>query len=130
ARAGHDPREAVGPKAQTITLAEVWARYESAGFPKSNSVGKKRPATIKADWSRFNNHFAPTIAKEPIENVTAARAIRWLDELPSEDIRTLSFALLKALLSFASTRGLAKPHPIKIRTKPSRKVQNFLRADE
>jgi integrase len=130
ARSGTDPREAIGIRQQTMTLAEVWSQYEAAGFPKSSSVGKKRPATIKADRNRYKNHFAPTIAKEPIENITAARAIRWLDALPSDDIRTLSFALLKALLSFASTRGLAKPHPMKIRTKPSRKVQNFLRADE
>src|SRR5262245_44819133 len=74
ARRGLDPREAIGSRrrAEGLTVAGIWKQYETAGFPKSNSTQKKRPATIRADKSRYRKHFAKQIGLVPISALDSA----------------------------------------------------------
>src|SRR3954447_7821244 len=76
ARAGRDPRQALAPDPTSITLAQVWAQYQAAGFPKANSAVRKRPVTVRADKYRWGAHFAKSIAHETVEAIDAARATR------------------------------------------------------
>src|SRR2546429_3633513 len=56
---------------------------------KPISVGKKRPATIKAHKNLYKNYFPATIATLPNGNNHGARATRRLHALPSDASRTL-----------------------------------------
>lgn len=54
----------------------------------------------------------------------------WLDTIKSRGQRTQCLLLIKTLLSFARSRGLAATNPIDIRADRSSQVQNFLNAEQ
>jgi integrase len=132
ARRGEDPRVAVGQvrAPEGLTLAEVWQSYVDAGYPKLRGVGHKRASTIKADTDRFNARVKPALGDEAVGRIDTARVRRWLDTIRSQGQRSHSLILLKSLLSFAASRGLATPHKIAITANRSREVQSFYKPDE
>ena len=132
ARRGDDPRAAIGQRKQPdgITLADVWAAYCEAGHPKLKGTAHKRPITIRKDTDRFNYHLASNSARPPIAHIDTPCVRRWLDKIPTEGARSHALALLKSLLSFSTTRGIATAHRIDIACSPSRKVANYFKPAE
>jgi integrase len=135
ARRGEDPRTAIG-KAKAVetttgsTLNDVWVAYEAAGYPKLRGTGRKRASTIKADKSRYALHFEKRIGRETVTDIYTGRARRWLDTIHSDGQRNQCTLLLKVLLNFAQSRGLATPQAIAIKAMKSRELQNFYSAQE
>lgn len=132
ARRGEDPRIAIGQRRQPagLTLAQVWAAYTEAAHPRLRGVGHKRAATIQRDTARYRRHIAQRLGAKAVSEIDTAVARRWLDKIPGRGQRTMCLLLLKTLLSFARTRGLAVPNPIAIAVDKSRQVQNFLTPDQ
>jgi hypothetical protein len=64
ARRGENPRVIIGRARQPsgITLKEVWAAYEEAGFPKLKRQGKKRETTIRSDRLRYGLYLENSLA--------------------------------------------------------------------
>jgi integrase len=129
---GEDPHIAIGRRRQPagLTIAQVWAAYKAAGFPRLRGVGHKRPSTIEVDARRYRGRIEPRLGTKAISEIDTAVAQRWLDQIKSRGQRTQCLLLLKTLLSFARTRGLAVPNTIDIQSEPSRKVQTFLTPEE
>jgi integrase len=132
ARRGDDPRAAIGQREQPdgVTLADVWAAYCEAGHPKLKGTAHKRPTTIRKDTDRYNYRLAQQLGPVPITQIDTPRVRRWLDKIPTEGARSHALALLKSLLSFSTTRGIATAHRIDIATSPSRKVANYFKPAE
>ena len=132
ARRGEDPRAAIGQRKQPdgVTLVDVWAAYCEAGHPKLRGTAHKRPITIKKDIARFNFHLARQLGPVPIAHIDTASVRRWLDRIPTEGARSHALALLKSLLSFSTTRGIATTHRIDIACSPSRKIANYFKPAE
>jgi integrase len=132
ARRGEDPYRAVGQRKQPegVTLGEVWKAYCDAGHPKLKGTARKRPTTIKKDVDRYNYHLAEQLGSTPIAHIDTPQARRWLDRIATEGARSHALALLKSLLSFATTRGIATAHRIDIACSPSRKVANYFKPAE
>jgi integrase len=128
ARRGEDPRVAVGRvrAPHGLTLAALWKAYQDAGYPRLRGVGHKRASTIASDRNRFRRYFAPRIATKPVTEIDTAVARRWLDKITQRGQRAQCLILLKSLLSFAHSRGLATVQEIDIVAEKSRWVQNFL----
>jgi len=132
ARRGEDPDLAIGRRRQPagLTIAQVWAAYKEAGYPRLRDVGHKRATTIARDTARYRKHLEPRFGAKALSEIDTAEAQRWLDKIPSRGQRTQCLLLLKTLLSFARSRKLAAPHAIAIRVEASRKVQTFLTPEE
>jgi hypothetical protein len=132
ARRGENPSIAIGVRKQPegLTLAQVWAAYKKAGYPRLRGVGHKRASTIERDTRRYRRHIEPQLGVKAVSEIDTAVARRWLDKIAGLGQRTLCLLLLKTLLSFARTRGLAVPNPIAITADKSRQVQNFLTKDQ
>ena len=132
ARRGEDPYKAVGQRKQPegVTLADVWAAYGEAGYPKVKGIGRKRPTTIGKDADRYRYHLAQQLGPVPIARIDTPCVRRWLDRIATEGARSHALALLKSLLSFATSRGIAAAHRIDIISAPGRKVQNYLKPAE
>ena len=132
ARRGDDPCKAIGQRKQPegITLGDVWAAYCEAGHPKLKGTARKRPSTIRKDTDRYNYHLARQLGPTPIAHIDTACVRRWLDKIATEGARSHALALLKSLLSFSTTRGIATAHRIDIACSPSRKVANYFKPAE
>jgi integrase len=132
ARRGDDPRVAIAQNRSPdgVTLADVWKTYEAAGYPKVKGVGRKRQTTIHGDTNRYNLLIKDQLGNEAVANIDTPRVRRWLDAIPTEGQRSHALVLLKSLLSFAGSRGLAEANSIAITASRSREVQNFYRPDE
>ena len=132
ARRGEDSAATIGRKRAPTgaTLNAAWDIYEAAGHPKLRGVGRKRASTIHADQLRFEKYLRPSVGKELIARINTAAVQRFLDGIPSEGQRNQCLVLLKSLVGFAASRGLAEPARIAITATPSRKMQNFYSADE
>ena len=132
ARRGDDPRKAIGQRKQPdgVTLADVWAAYCEAGHPKLKGTAHKRPTTIRKDTDRFNCHLAGQLGPTAIAHIDTPCVRRWLDRIATEGARSHALALLKSLLSFSTTRGIATAHRIDIACSPSRKVANYFKPAE
>lgn len=99
--------------------------YCEAGYPKLKGTARKRPTTIAKDLNRYNFRLAKQLGDEPISRLDTACARRWLDKIPTEGARSHCLALLKSLLSFSTSRGIAQAHRIDIACSPLRKVANY-----
>lgn len=132
ARRGDDPRKSINLKKQPrgITLNEVWKAYEAAGYPKIRGVGRKRQSTIDKDSQRYDLLIRGDIGKDAAASVGKVRVQRWLDGIATEGQRSHALVLLKSILSFASSRGLATVQPIGIAVQKSRELQNFYKPEE
>jgi integrase len=132
ARRGEDPHLAIGQRRQPagLTIAQLWAAYEEAGFPRLRGVGHKRSSTIACDLRRYRRHIAPRLGAKAVSEIDTATAQRWLDRIVNRGQRGQCLALIKTLLAFARTRGLAATNRIEIRTDPSRRVQTFLTPEQ
>jgi integrase len=132
ARRGADPRAAIGQRKQPagITLADVWARYGEAGYPKVKGTGRKRPSTIRKDKDRYSFRLKDQLGAVPIAHIDTPVVQRWLDKFATEGARSHALALLKSLLTFSITRGIATAHRIDIACSPSRKVANYFKPAE
>jgi integrase len=132
ARRGTDPRAAIGQRKQPegVTLADAWAAYCEAGHPKLKGTAHKRPTTIRKDTDRFNCHLAGPLGPTAIAHIDTPCVRRWLDRIATEGARSHALALLKSLLSFSTTRGIATAHRIDIACSPSRKVANYFKPAE
>jgi hypothetical protein len=132
ARRGEDPYKAVGQRKQPegVTLAGVWTAYCDAGHPKLKGTARKRPTTIKKDTDRYNYHLAQQLGPTPIAHIDTPCVRRWLDKIATEGARSHALALLKSLLSFSTSRGIATAHRIDIACSPSRKVANYFKPVE
>jgi integrase len=132
ARRGEDPRKAIGQRKQPegVTLADVWTAYCEAGHPKLKGTARKRPSTIRKDTDRYNYHLAQQLGPTPIAHIDTPCVRRWLDKIATEGARSHALALLKSLLSFSTTRGIATAHRIDIVCSPSRKVANYFKPAE
>jgi site-specific recombinase XerD len=113
-----------------LTVAELWDAYKDAGFPRLKGVGYKRASTIKHDTSRYDLHIAPKLGRHAVATLDTAAVRRWLDRIPTRGQRSQCLILLKSLLSFARTRGLATVNEIAIRADKSRQVQTFLSVEQ
>lgn len=132
ARLGKDPRAAIGLSKEPdgVPLNTIWKTYEEAGQPKLKGVGKKRESTARTDRQRYNLLIKPALGSEAVHLIDTARVRRWLDTISTEGQRSHALVLVKALLSFARSRGLATPAEITIKATKSKEVQNFYRAEE
>lgn len=133
ARRGEDPRVAIGRAKHPagISLAAIWDAYVKAGHPLLGKVGgAKRASSIKTETYRWNKHFANKIAHEPPANFDDVRVQRWLDGIKGVGAKSHSLIHLKGLLSFGASRGMCDRHKITLTATPSRRIQNFLKADE
>jgi integrase len=132
ARRGEDPYQAVFKRKQPdgVTLADVWSAYAEAGYPKVKGTGRKRPTTIRKDVDRYAFHLAKQLGPVPVAHIDTPHVRRWLDKIATEGARSHALALLKSLLSFSTTRGIATAHRIDIACSPSRKVANYYKPAE
>jgi integrase len=132
ARRGEDPSIAIGLRKQPegLTLKQVWAAYEEAGFPKLNGIGHKRATTIAADRQRYRLYLEQQFGPKAVAGIDTAAARRWLDRIKSPGQRNQCLLLLTCLLTFARTRGLAMTNVIAIRSQPTRRMETFLRPEE
>jgi integrase len=108
----------------------VWGAYGEAGYPKVRGTGRKRPNTIRKDVDRYNYHLAEQLGPTPIAHIDTPCVRRWLDKIATEGARSHALALLKSLLSFSTSRGIATAHRIDIACSPSRKVANYFKPAE
>lgn len=131
-RRGGDAKLAIGKKKapQGMTLNEVWAEYEKAGYPVLRGTGRKRPSTIKGDKDRWSKYVDKEIGKKLVSEINTAVVQRWLDKIPSDGQRSHALVLAKSILAYAGSRGLAEPHRIDIKAKKSKEMQNFYSADD
>ena len=104
----------------------MWAAYQEAGYPRLKGVGHKRPTTVKNDVLRYDLHIAPKLGSKAVSEVDTPCVRRWLDRIKGRGQRSQCLILLKSLLTFARTRGLAVPHIIDIKADKSRQMQTFL----
>ena len=132
ARRGEDPRLAItaAQTGRSPTLNDIWKAYKEAGFPKLNGVGRKRATTIRADRNRYLHTVEGSLGRDTLDAIDTARVRRWLDKIETEGQRSHSLALVRSLLSFAKSRGIAKTHEIAISAGRSREVQNFYKPEE
>lgn len=132
ARRGEDPKLAISSRRNPdgVTLADIWRANEDAGYPKLKGIGRKRPTTIRADKNRYQVTLQKQLGDEPINRIDTPRVRRWLDTIETEGQRSHALVLLKSLLSFAQSRGLATPHKIAIASGRSREKQDFYTPDE
>jgi integrase len=132
ARRGEDPYLAIGQRKQPagLTMAQLWAAYQDAGYPRLKGTGHKRASTIKHDTSRYELYIGPRLGSQAVSAIDTAAARRWLDRIKRRGQRSQCLILLKALLKFARTRGLAPTNPIDIRADKSRQVQTFLTPEQ
>ena len=132
-RRGEDPRVAIGRAKHPagVSLTGIWDAFHKAGHPLLNKVGgTKRASSIKTETYRWNKHFADKIAHEPPANFDDVRVQRWLDGIKGVGAKSHCLITLKGLLSFGASRGMCERHRITLTATPSRRVQNFLKADE
>lgn len=115
-----------------ITLNEVWAKYVEAGFPKlgRKAGGNKRPSTIKSDTDRWNKHVAPTLGKEPVAAIDTPRMQRFIDKIPTRGQRAHTLILVKSIIAYAKSRGLATTNEIDMVAEKSREQQDFYDDEE
>ena len=130
ARRGEDPRAAMARRKPVEvdagpTLNDIWDAYERAGFPLTDGTGRKRPSTIKADRSRYRRHFRNEIGRTAAAAIDTVAARQWLDRIDAPGARNHALLLLKVLLGFAASRGLAATQAIAIKAVAARQVQNF-----
>jgi integrase len=132
ARRGEDPYLAIGQRKQPagLTVAQLWAAYQQAGYPRLRGTGHKRPSTIKNDASRYDLYIAPRLGSKAVAEIDTAAVRRWLDRIKARGQRSQCLILLKSLLTFAHTRGLAATNPVDIRADKSRQVQTFLTPEQ
>jgi len=132
AKRGKDAGEAISKKRQPkgLTLNDIWGHYETAGFPVLRGTGRKRESTISADKLRWQKHVAGTLGKVPVAEIGTAAVQRFLDRIPTEGQRAHTLVLVKSILSFAASRGLAEPQRIELTAKKSKLMQNFYGNDE
>jgi integrase len=132
ARRGEDSAASIVRKRAPTgtTLNAAWDVYEAAGHPMLRGVGRKRASTVHADRLRWEKYIRRSIGKDPIGSIGTPSVRRFLDTIPSEGQRNQCLILVKSLISFATTRGLAEPARIDIKATASRKLQNFYSADE
>lgn len=132
ARRGEDPRVAIGrvraPKG--LSLAALWKAYQDAGFPRLRGVGHKRASTITSDRNRFRRYFAPKLAAKAVAEIDTALVRRWLDKIAQRGQRAQCLILLKSLLNFGRSRGLATVQAIDIVAEKSRWMQTFLTPEQ
>ncbi|MDX0491551.1 tyrosine-type recombinase/integrase [Sinorhizobium medicae] len=126
-RIGKDAALTIGRKKQPkgLTLNEVWKHYEDAGYPKLRGTGRKLQSTIDADVNRWTKHVEPTLGKEPVSTIDEARMQRWLDTIGSDGQRSHCLTLVKSIIGFAKSRGLAETHEIQAKAEKSKELQNF-----
>jgi integrase len=124
-----------------MTLAELCALYLAEG------VRHKKPATLKADKGRINNHIVPLLRRQRIDQLSRADVERMVRDVaagrtavPTPEKRTRgrvarggpgtaaqALAVLGAVLSFAMARGLRVDNPVRgIKKPPTRKMERFL----
>ena len=132
ARRGDDPRIAIGKvRSPTgVTLNEVWEAYAAAGYPKLRGTGRKRATTIKADVDRYTARLRPALGAIPAAFIDTRAVQRFLDTIKSEGQRSHCLVQVKALLAYATSRGLAETQKIMITPTKSRERQEFYSADE
>jgi integrase len=124
--AGTDtPAGAAGP-----TLDDIWLAYQEAGFPVLRGVGRKRESTISADTFRYRARLRPSLGNVPAASINTQAAQRLLDKIPTQGQRNQTLVLLKGLLFYAASRGLAETQTIAIKSGKSREVQNYLTPGE
>ena len=116
-----------------LTLAQIWGRYEAAGFPKARS-GHKAKTTIAADRRRWIKWIQPKIGHVRIDQLRdsdiedCANAAR--NEGSHGQAEQIA-ALVKAIMSYARRRKLTDNLAgTAIQVQPSKRVSNPLNADE
>jgi integrase len=138
---GGNPAEARKVAARMMTLADLCTLYLAEG------AGHKKPATLKADKGRINNHILPLLGRQRIDQITRTDVERLVRDvtagrtavpMPKEAIRgrvakggrgtaAQALAVLGAVMSFAVARGLRDDNPVRGVKKPQiRKMERFL----
>ena len=132
ARRGEDPYLAIGQRKQPagLTIAQLWAAYKKAGYPRLRGIGHKRPTTIRHDASRYALYIGPRLGTKAVAAIDTTVVRRWLDKIASRGQRGQCLILLKSLLTFARSRGLAATNAIDIVAGQSRQVQTFLTPEQ
>jgi integrase len=124
-------REAIGRRrSPELTVAQLWAAYQDAGYPRLKGVGHKRPSTIRQDIYRYKLYIGPKLGGHAVATLDTAAVRRWLDRISRRGQRTQCLIQLTSLLSFCRSRGLAPVNKIDIRVDKSRQVQTFLTPTE
>lgn len=126
-RQGKDAREVVGKKKQPkgMLLNEVWDVYGEAGYPVLRGTGRKSETTIKHDKNRWKKHVEGSIGKKAVSEIDEAVFQRWLDGIKSDGQRSHCLTLVKSIIKFCKSRGLAETHDIEAKADKSKELQNF-----
>src|SRR5262249_28810301 len=85
ARRGEDPYLAIGQRKQPagLTVAQLWAAYQQAGYPRLRGIGQKRPTTIRHDASRYLLYIRPRLGSKTVSEIDTAVVRRWLHQIAS-----------------------------------------------
>jgi len=134
ARRGDDINATLGKTAaQTFTLQQVWDAYHLAGCPvqgsAANKIGKlKRQSTINGEASSWRLHISK-LASKPVASITDDVVARWCDGIVNQSgvgSRNQALLLLRALVTYAKSRGLCECPVITVKAGTSKKVENYL----
>jgi integrase len=133
ARRGNDVQATLGKSAaQTFTLQQVWDAYNAAGCPVQGSAAKigklKRQSTLDGDVSKWKLHISK-LATKPVATITDDVVNLWCDGIVKQsgvNSRNQALLLLRALVTFAKSRGLCECPVITVKAGSSKRVQNYL----
>lgn len=118
------PRLAIGQRRQAAAIAQVWDADRGPGYPRLQRVGHKRPRPSEVRPCSIDSYR--TSGLRAVREIDAAMVRRSARQDSKSRPAHQYLILLKRVLSFARSRGLAATYPIDCRTDKRRHVQTFL----